>query len=435
MHWEDLTVEGHRLRQFAGLDYPVFPFGLSPSGRWLEVAFEIEKSTGDAAMAVIDNQGEAHWWINTEAFFFTPYFAEYPYLYPSSFRPWLPAGRRLWVDEVGKVYIGDGQNRQNLGAPELMWDVLYATNGIAFARGGGDLWRVRLESGTWEKVTTPRPPETGSLGGSGLMSHDGSYLLAFQGPQMWRIPAQMGAVAEPLPDVEVEIVGRGGPSGPPSTQLADSHYWLLGLPRAGEVGVGSEGFVVNERTGSLLTAEDLHLSEAYFIREYYASPDGRWLAVIINDDRLQPWLNTDLYIAPSTDLTAGEIAEGVSVARWHTESPAVILRDHMTGALSVARLPLADATAGATLNGAMPPLVTLPQAVFALDASSPARLLQFDLDGSLLNTLDLSAQYEAIITGIGVENRVYLGAANYPAEDSRTCTYALVEWEVDSSRP
>jgi hypothetical protein len=311
-----------------------------------------------------------------------------------------------------------------------MWEVQYASSEIAFARDqAGDLWRVDLRSGLWEKVRTPRPPKVGTLGGYYILARDGSYALAFQDGQMWRIPTRMGTLAEPLPDVEVEIVGRGGPSGPPSTQLADGPYWLLGLPRSGEVGVGSEGFVVNERESSILTPRDLHLPEGYYIVGYYASPDGRWLAVTITDDRQQPWEQPDVYLAPSTDLTAGRVVEGISVTDWHTDAPAVVFKDNATGVLSVARLPLTDTTTMAALKGARPPLTTLPDMIFAVDASFPARLLQFDLDGRSLDTLDLSAQYESILTVRGALGRVFLGVQGRQPDNA--CTYALVEWAVE----
>ncbi|HET7091002.1 MAG TPA: hypothetical protein VFL17_20410 [Anaerolineae bacterium] len=409
----------------AGLDYPVFPLDLSPDGRWLMVAFEIEYSTGRAAMAVIDTQGESHWWMNTQANFFSPYFVTYPYLYPSLYPRWLPDGRLLWVNQVCKVFVWDGQNRRELSAPEpvhpVYW-VVYASKGIAFANTwDGGLWRVDLASERWEEVTTHRPPRLGRLGNA-ILAFNGSYALAFQtdqsAAQMWRIPAEMGSFAEPLPDIQdwVDVPGHGGPSGPPSTHLADTPYWLL------NVGIA---LVVNERDGSIITAKDLHLPEGYYIIDYYASPDGRWLAVTITDDRQQPWEQPDMYIAPSTDLTAGRIVEGVSVAGWHIDAPAVILRDQATGALSVARLPLADATPRAPLDNAMSPLVTLPNMVFAVDAASPARLLQFDLDGNLLSTLDLSSQYDLIRTGTGTAGRVFLGVTR-----SQDGSHALVEWAV-----
>ncbi len=416
------------MRHLAGLDYPVFPLDLSPDGRWLMVAFVIGEITGRAATVAIDTQGDAHWWMNTRAHFFPYYFVAYPYLYSSLYPRWLPDGRLLWVNQVCKVFVWDGQNRRELSAPVPVYPVYwveYASKGIAFAHAwGGGLWRVDLAFERWEEVTTHRPPRLGTLGNA-ILAYDGSYALAFQADQtaaqMWRIPAEMGTLAEPLPDIQgwVDVPGHGGPSGPPSTHLAGTSYWLL------NVGIA---IVVNERDGNVITAEDLHLPEGYYILDYYASPDGRWLAVTITDNREQSWEQPDVYLTPATDLTAGRIVEGVSVAGWHTDTPAVIFRNHVTGALSVTRLPLIDATPGAPLDNAMSPLATLPNMVFAVDAASPARLLQFDLDGNLLSTLDLSAQYDLIRIGTGAADRVFLGVMR--SQDD-TGTHALVEWTIE----
>lgn len=427
LRWEKLAVGGQRVRHLTGLDYPIFPLALSPDGRWLLVAFEIGRSTGRAAMAVIDTQAESHWWINYRANFFTPYFVDYPYLYSGlyPFR-WLPDGRLLWVDETCRVFVWDGQTRRELGAPERMGNVQYASDDIAFALSvkDGGLWRVDLSSEIWEKVTTSRPPKYGALGVP-LIAQDGSYGLVFQhdetSAQMWRVPAEMSTAAKPLPDIRgwVEPPGQGGPSGPPSTHLAGTSYWLL------NVGLT---IVVNERDGSMLTARDLHLPESYYIASYYASPDGRWLSVSLSTNRQQAWETVGAYIAPSTDLTAGRIVKGVSVAGWHTDAPAVILRDNTTGALSVARLPLVDATPGVSLDNATSPVVTVPNMVFAVDTALPTRLLQFGLDGNVLSTLDLSAQYDSIDFGAGAMGRVFLSATRGKSDDAGK--HALVEWAV-----
>jgi len=432
LQWETLTMGEHRIRQLAGLNYPIIPLSASPDGKSLVVVVQTGNPTGSteiaswdqarALLAMIDLQDNAHWSLQTNATAFPP-----------NYLPrvnWLPDGSLLWVDEAHKAFLGSEQNRRELNAPVPISQIEYASNNIAFAQAEDvELWRVDLVSELWEKVTTPKPPKAGALGGYFILARDGSYALAFQDGQMWRIPAKMGAIAEPLPDVKVEIVGRGGPSGPSPTQLANGSYWLIGLPRAGEAGIGSEGFVVDEYRGSIVTAKDLQLPEGYYISGYYASSDGRWLAVTISDDPMQPWEQTDVYLTPSTDFTAGRIVKGVSVVGWHDEAPAVIFRDNKTGAFSVARLPLADTTVKARLNNAAPPLAMLPETIFAVDRASPARVLQFDLDGRLLNTFDLSTQYESILSMRGIEDRLFLGVKGRQADNA--CTYALVEWRIE----
>jgi len=427
LRWESLMVDGQRVRQLTGLDYPIIPVDPSPDGRWLVVALELVKGTGRAAMAVIDTQGDAHWWMNTDTFFFADYFVDYPYLRTH----WLPDGRLLWVNEARKAFVGDRQNRRDLGALEPIEYIEYLSDGIAFAQDeDGDLWRVELASARWEQVTTPRPREEGQLGHYFVIAEDRSYALSFTRQKLWRVSARMGTPPELLAAIHVETIGAGGPLGPPSVQLANSSYWLLSLPIMGEGGVGSGGLVVNEHDGSLLTARDLRLPEGYHGTGFYASPDGRWLAVSLTGNIQQPWEQTGVYITPSTDLAAGRVMKGVSVAGWHTAPPAVILRDLATGALSVAHLPFTDATISTALAGTMRPLITLPDAIIAVHARSPAHVLQFDLDGHLRRTLDLSARYDWIRAGMGATDRVFLSAIDSQSETGGKCTYALVEWAV-----
>ena len=234
LRWEMLEVSGQRLRQLAGLGYPAFPIQSSPDGRWLQLALQFHPTVyAGTAEAVIDTQDEAHGWLDMESSFYLDYYLT-PHYYPRS--PWLPDGRLLW-GEGDTIFLGDWQNPQTLEPPDPVWEIRYASQGIAFARNtAGDLWRVDLTSGKWEKVTTSRP---GNLGYFFSLAWDGSYGVAFQEGQMWRVPARMGAVAEPLPDVEVKIVGRGGgaahPDGRGGAQplLVD---WPAHLVRGGRLG-------------------------------------------------------------------------------------------------------------------------------------------------------------------------------------------------------
>lgn len=429
LRWESLKVDGQRVRQLTGLDYPIIPFDPSPNGRWLIIALELVPSTGRAATAVIDIKGDTHWWMNTTTYFFADYFVDYPHYLSTH---WLPDGRLLWVNESHKVLLGGQQYRRDLGAPELIYWIEYMSDGIAFAQDeDGDLWRVELATARWEQVTPPRPREEGQLGHYFIVAQDRSYALSFTANQkLWRVPLRMGAAPEALTIVRAEIPGMGGPSGPPSVQLADSLHWLLSLPVLEGNGVGSWGMIVNERDGNFLTAKDLQLPEGYYGTGFYASPEGRWLAVSLTDDPRRPWQQAGVYIAPATDLTAGRVIKGVSIAGWHTTWPAVILRSLTTGALSIAHLPLTDATPGAVLANAAPPLITLPTAIIAVDARSPARVLQFDIEGHLLKTLDLSTRYDKIRAGVSTPGRVFLSAIDAHSKKNGMCTYALIEWTV-----
>ena len=188
--------------------------------------------------------------------------------------------------------------------------------------------------------------------------------------------------------------------------------------------------MVDLRNGHILTAEDLNLPKEYRLVDYSVSPQGHWLAATLwQEDISQSERRSDsIYLFPGEDLTAGRVLKGMSVAGWHTEPSAVILKDNATGTLSVARLPLTDTTVTAPLNNARPPLTTLRDMIFAVEAGVPARLVQFDVDGNRRATLDLSAQSESIQAARGVGDRVYLGVQG--RQEHNACTYALVEWLV-----
>ncbi len=242
-------------------------------------------------------------------------------------------------------------------------------------------------------------------------------------------------MAEPLPDVNVKVIGRGGTTAA-TAELANSPYWLIGLPI--EDNGGAEGFVVDLRNGHVLNSTDVGLPEKYGLIDYSISPGGRWLAITLwqketrytgpNDP------NLELYLAPSQNLKAGRVLKGVSVVAWHTDPPAVILRDNAMGMLQVMRLPLSSTSSAVVLPGVKPPVATLPNAVFAVATDSPTRLLQFDLDGHLIGTLDLSAYAEGIHTVMGRGNRVFLDVTGSRLQglsnSQRVCTYALVEWTI-----
>lgn len=424
LHWETLTIEQHTIRQLTGLDYPVIPLDLSPDGRWLVVAFNTS-TTEESATAVIDTQGDEHWWLDSNTFIFADHFAQYHSYYPTK---WLPDGQLLWIGDTGQVFIGNEQTKHNLNAPEPMLYVRLAANNIAFGETqNGDLWRVNLSSKEWEKVIA-------ATFGSFILSQDGTYGLLLQADQgqMWKVPAEMGKIAQNLPLQKIELVGRGGPL-PPSLQLADTPYWLISQPIVleGELtdGIWAGGFVVNEHDGSLITAVDLRLPTTYRLINYSAPAGGQWLAVFVQDR------NTDrqaVYLTPTVDLTAGRIIEleNISIAGWQINPPAVIWASEKTGVLFLTRLPLTLGKPNIPLNGADQLLTTLPGAIFTT-ATNPAHILQFDPDGKLQSNINLSTYYDFISLGWGTNDRMFLSAANY--KSNQDCIYALVEWEIAPS--
>ncbi len=454
--WTPLPMPGQKIRQLPDLGYPAFPITLSPNGRWLEVALEYEPRVfyPTAAIALLDTQDAQHEWLSAKtAFHPEGYFR--PHFYPVPL--WLPDGRRLW-GEGEQIFVGDPRRPRVLTPPEPMSWIRYATGDIAFARNAaGDLWRVDLRTGRWEKVPNPRPPRNGALGTFFALAWDGSYGLALTWEEAsqdslrqrpWRVPARMGAPAEPLPDFIVTPVGvgmiRGAPS-VPTVELRRSPYWVIGLPIWVAKRINAEGFVVDLRTGHVLTAADLGLPPDHILGDFSVSPGGAWLAIDISRPR-DP-ASRALYLAPSENLRAGRTLPGMWVVAWHLDPPAVILKDRASGRLSVLPLPPPPDSEGIPLPEARPPLATLPGGLVAVDARAPARLLRFDLSGRLVEALDLSEWLGEIVAVRGVldlrvhdwvrgsvkgaTNRIFISGVGRTPKPEGTCEYILLEWTLE----
>lgn len=436
LSWEIVEAEDQTIRRIAVPTFLPFLLSISPDNRWLATAFE--NIGGEAYIALIDTQEGTHWWVNTQAYQVANM--------NTTFSQWLPDGDVVWFDETGRLFVGDEQNHQTWEAPVKIRDIKVAANHVAFIHAeGGGLWRVDLASGQWEEVTTTQPPMAGTLGGYFGIAHDGSYAFSFQfsehGAEMWRIPAEMGAAAELLPGIEqpLEILGSGQRA-PLPHQLAHTPLWLINLPFALKGSVLSENsifgsIVVDTRQGTVQTAEGVGLPAGFYLTEFDLSSDGSWLSTVLVDGVTRQ--ATGLYLTPADDLRTGRIIgnSNLTVAGWHTEAPAVILRDAATGTLSVASLPPADEATGIPLAGAGELLTTLPDSLITTAAGHPARVLQFDLNGNLLNTLDLTADYESVEVGRSAAGRVYLSAVGRQSQESSACRYGLLEWTPGTVSP
>jgi hypothetical protein len=441
LEWELLPgVEG-MVRQLTNSTFPLIPIGLTQNGRWLAVAFRGDES--QAAIALLDTEGNDHRWITADTYFDLAVDASL-----DTWQRWLARDQLAWLAETGgqQVMVQAGETVRSVEAPIPLYGIDYATNNIAFAQGeSGSLWRADLAANEWEEVTTDEPPVVGFLGGFYGLAGDGSYALSFQGgqhgAQLWRIPAEMGAETQPLPQVEtpLDILGSGAPT-PRPHQLADSSYWLINLPLVLEGSsmanidevIMAGGVIVDTSAGRLLTAEDLGLPADYYLTRFDLSPDGQWLAIELTDGQSRQ--SAGLYLAPADGLANGRflVDSNLSVAGWQAEPPAVIFHDETADSLSVAALPLRDDSAGMVLNGAGQLLATLPGSLITTASNGPAELLQFDLDGTLLNRLDLLSEYELVLHGLGENGRFYLGAVGQNRRANNDCRFELVEWTPES---
>jgi hypothetical protein len=223
-------------------------------------------------------------------------------------------------------------------------------------------------------------------------------------------------------------------------QLADSSYWLISLPLVLEgssmanldEAIMAGGIIVDILAGQLLTAEDLGLPADYYLTGFDLSHDGQWLAIELTDG--QSRRPAGLYLASTAELANGRFLEDnyLSVAGWQAEPPAVIFHDETADSLSVAALPLRDDSAGMVLNGAGQLLATLPGSLITTAPDGSAELLQFDLDGTLLNRLDLLPEYELVLHGLGENGRFYLGAVGQNRGANNDCHFELIEWTPES---
>jgi len=419
--WKTLKGDSRFVRELTGTDYPVASIDISPDGRWLAIEWAVGYKFQSVLTiaAIIDTQGDQHRWITTEHFGYEGL-------------NWLPDGRLLWVDEEGAVLLGNGQSTRTLHSPEPMSSIRYLTDDIAFANSTDNLalWRVQPASDQWEKIE-------GISGSTDFgVARDGSYILAFRPPDVWRIPTRLATPPTLLPNLQVDILGRDSGSLWPTQlpwpiQLANSPYWFNALTVQNENKTAEvEGFIVNPDNGKVLTPTDLQLSEKYQVTGYEPSSDGKWLVVWLKDSLSQNQMS--IYVTPSDQLTAGKIIDNVRVAGWHDSPPILVINNEENNTLSLAHLPLTDDTEIVPLDHAGKFLADLSDSLLATDSTEAARILQFDFDGNLLSTVDLSKEYDLFTVVAGAQNRVYLGASKGQVNTDGTCStkHTLIELEM-----
>ena len=225
---------------------------------------------------------------------------------------------------------------------------------------------------------------------------------------MWRIPAKMSSAAEPLPDVQMAltILGSGMPA-QPSQQLARTPLWLISLPfQTVEESYELSGIVVDTRDGTVLKAEDLGLGESLYLLSYDMSPEGEWLAITVAERETQQ--ARALHLISADNLQAQPLAGADhEVAGWHSDLPAVILRNRETGDLSLRLLPSGE-TDPIPLPGASELVATVPGAIFATQADNPTEILRFDLSGNVVDSLALPLHNNTVRTAAVAGERLLI---------------------------
>jgi hypothetical protein len=157
LRWEELARPDRRLRHLPGSPYPIFPESISQDGRRLTVVWRwpLEpplQNAGFLASAELDTEGNTHHWLIQDG---------------SAIREketveevccWtLSDGRRLRATRthVGliRLILEEDHRSRVLEPPEPIRDLLLARDAVALASSpNGTVWRVDLNTGTWEKV-------------------------------------------------------------------------------------------------------------------------------------------------------------------------------------------------------------------------------------------------------------------------------------------
>ncbi|GBD08625.1 hypothetical protein HRbin22_00866 [Candidatus Thermoflexus japonica] len=445
--WTTQPFPGLPIRLLGPSLRPLLPWGVSPDGRWLVIASPQDELRGLAEIArVARHPLNRSIWLNRSITLLSP-------LVQPSARPlpawtrwqgwpwtvsWLKDGTALWVNEEGQIEWGDGTAVEQLPAPApLVW-IEGSPSGQGFARDTtGGLWRFDLPRRRWEPVT-PAELQGSTLGGWGPdhtwflvwtdcppMTPPGPELpgATWQGLRFWRVPLREDQPARRLGQVVLPMVGTDAWM-PPHQPLEDGSRWILGLP----LGNGGIGALVDVEEGRWWDAAALGLPPGWFVREIQASPRGGWVAIHAQRQEA-PELPGRLILRSAALQGSSWEREGMGVVAWHPEDRAVVLGEGGFGppdTLAPLRLlPLPPTQEPTTLGVAGWPIAFTQDRVVAVDRAHPARVLAFDLEGHLRDTLDLSGWVERVRTLLGAGAAVYLDVGWTEGEG---CRYGLIEW-------
>jgi hypothetical protein len=276
--WE--TV-GH-FQRLIGLTGPVHFAYPSPDGRWWVIELVTKRDStqyelaAEEALYVLDSLENKHWMLSPSG--------------KDDFHrfDWFPNSDLIWVDD-GQLFTAnaDGQEKQTLDVPEPVIEVWLdkITGNRALVSGQSALWRLNLETNTWEKVKglealskNGQPPISRAQANLRL-SKDGSFGALWADHQIWKVPMEFGEAARQIGEVEYSDE-TWRPEAP--QPLVDSPYWYPGR----DVYISdpsnpqySSLALINEEDGSLLHLQDLVPPDFDHILSLQISPDARWIAI------------------------------------------------------------------------------------------------------------------------------------------------------------
>ncbi|HXF69590.1 MAG TPA: hypothetical protein VNK89_07265, partial [Thermoflexus sp.] len=437
LRWEERTLGPHRVRVLSSLPLlpiPPFPYRLTPDGRFLEVFFftEEEEATREALVA-LDLAGTAHRLVQAPScclgqgwLEWLQWLREDPTL---AARNRLPDGRRLRIDEAGRVRVENGETL-TVDTP-VPFEAVYpaGANSALGVDQMGQLWRGTLRPPAWERVqdaqgrpldggwilpvqspdwalvfnvvfefvpptATPRSPriEPGTRGPPPptptpyIPSHGAPVAFHF-----WRVPLKRGAPAVQLSTFRTEVMGTDV-SVPVSVLLRDGRHLVLSWPFMVVMeGIWSISALVDVETGQRVAEGALGLPEGTILRNVTAIADGRWVLGEVIDRRTRQ--GQGIWVASGEDLSKHWTFEGWrGVQAWHPAGKGVMVwAGTMAEPERLGVLWLPPGPEGVRpLEGIQPPVGWAGDWVVGRAVEAPAKVRAVDPQGRV-EELDLSA--------------------------------------------
>ncbi|WP_376792359.1 hypothetical protein [Thermoflexus sp.] len=469
LRWEERTLGPHRVRVLSGLPLlPILPIpsSLTPDGRFLEVLFVTAEGK---ALVALDLAGTAHRLAEAPSKFSSQ--VDLPFLIwlrrdPTlGARNRLPDGRRLRIDEAGRVRVEDGETL-TVDTP-VPFEAVYpaGANGALGVDQTGQLWRGTLRPPAWERVqdaqgrpldggwilpvqspdwalvfnvvfefvpptATPRPPriEPGTRGPSPPTPTP--YIPGPGAPvafHFWRVPLKPGAPAVRLSTFRTEVIGTDmwvpGP-----VLLRDGRHVVLYWPFMPAERIGSIGELVDVETGQRVAEGALGLPEGTILVSVMAMADGRWVLGEVIDRRTRQ--GQGIWVASGEDLSRHWMFAGwQGVQAWHPAGKGVVVRAGTMAEperLGVLRLPPGPEGVR-PLEGLQPPVGWAGDWVVGRAVEAPAKVRAVDPEGRM-EELDLSAPGAFLEDVMSGRDRVWLVVGTVGPE--RRCRYTLVEWAL-----
>ncbi len=456
LSWIDIDREGGgRVLALEGLAAPASVEEASPDGRWLVVRllesceYVDDRYECRHRVYVMDTRGEEHWIPDPN-----PAGAEADdYRYNKY--AWLDDNRLLWIGD-GRVFLAEpgGAGVRELPGPAEATQLWLGRDNVALVATDDGLWRLFADSGVWERVRgMERIPGlqysygVSVSGGNVGLAPDGSFAAVESGGgYLWRVPLSTGGTARYI--TQVEHVGRGAPP-PPPEPLAGSPMWispgdLHELP-------GSGYALVDSRDGDVVPIGEALGMPSDYVSPYGSIVHGNWVVASVSlegTDEVSGLPRSAVYVAPSGNLTAGQLLEGFNWLGSLDEPPTLFLRKFGAESSSLWQLDLETGDTTMILDG-LPVrghawLEALPgEYVFHLFPAgigfddSPVELRSYA--GALLGSLDLPLGTDHFWWTVTASNRLILDITRHKVGEEGECEFELdenlLQWDLSNVGP